>query len=60
MSNLTTELFKFYTLKQAVGVSGLSRTTLWKWIRTGTLPSYRVGREVLIEKTVLEDYLRGR
>jgi len=45
----------YVTLGQAVQVCGVSRTTMWKWVRAGKMPVIRVGREVLIEKGVLDE-----
>lgn len=47
-------LVDFYTLGDAAKVVGVSRVTLWRWIKSGKLEVVRVGREVLIEKRLVE------
>jgi len=44
----------FYTLGDAAKMIGVSRVTLWRWIKSGRLKVVRVGREVLIEKRLVE------
>lgn len=42
------------TRKEAARYLGISPVTLWRWIKTGKVPAYHIGREVLIEKAELE------
>ena len=57
-SSLVEVLGKYYMLGEAAKITGRGRTTLWRWIRDGKLQSYRIGREVLIEKAEVEKLRR--
>src|SRR3954447_4176669 len=49
----------YYTLAQAMAVLGVSRPTLWRWIRSGKLPAYKAGpRSTRIKRIDLEAVLR--
>src|SRR3954469_22004822 len=49
----------YYTIAQAMAVLGVSRPTLWRWIRSGKLPAYKVGpRSTRIKRVDLEAVLR--
>ena len=56
---LTSILAELCTLNEAAAL-GVSRTTLWRWQKTGRLRVYRVGREALIEKSAVEVLRRER
>lgn len=45
---------RYYTLGQAAQRLQRNPATLWRWIKDGKITAYRIGREVLIEKTVVE------
>ncbi len=47
-------LSEFYTLGDAAKALGISRVTLWRWIRDGKLKGYRIGRQVLVEKKSID------
>jgi len=54
---------KSYSIPEAAGVVGLSRTTVWRWVRTGRLPSFRWGGRRLIRADDLQaaiDAVSGR
>jgi excisionase family DNA binding protein len=44
----------YYTLGQAAKASQYNAVTLWRWIRDGKLEAHRIGREVLIEKRLVD------
>ena len=46
------------TKKQAAQYLGVSEVTIWHWVKADKLHAYRIGREVLIEKTELEKLRR--
>lgn len=48
----------FLTYGKAADALGVSRMTLWKWIKSGKIEAHRIGREVLIEKAVVEKLKR--
>ena len=50
----------FYTLAEALEASGVSRTAMWKWQRSGRLKTYPLGRETLIRKADVERIRRER
>ena len=55
MSTLIAELLHhLVTLNDAAQAIGVSKVTLWRWERQGKLTTYRIGREVLIEKAEVE------
>lgn len=46
--------------KQIAAALGVSVGTVWKWRRTGYLPTVEIGiRKVLIPKSALEQFLAG-
>ncbi len=47
-----------YTVKEACGIIGISRTTLWRAIRKGRLGCYRVGRRVLLSEEHMTGFLK--
>ena len=47
-----------YTIKDACAMIGISRSTLWKAIRTGRLGCYRIGRRVLFSEEHMTGYLK--
>jgi excisionase family DNA binding protein len=44
----------YYTYAQAAKKLGICKMTLWHWIKAGKLQTYRIGREVLLEKKAVE------
>ncbi len=44
----------FYTYAEAANALGVSKVTLWRWIKQGKIKTIRVGREVLVEKSLIE------
>jgi hypothetical protein len=55
---------KFFSLNEAVIIFGIPADTLRKWIkRDGSdgipaLPAFRPGKEILIQKEALENYIK--
>lgn len=50
---LQVALRDYYLLPEAAEAKGVSRVTIWRWIRDGKLSCERIGREVLIERNAL-------
>ena len=48
---------EYVTYRQAEDLSGLSRTTLWRLLRSGEIKAARIGRAVRINRRSLEGYL---
>ena len=48
-----------YTIKEAVAVSPLSRSTLYEDIAAGKLPARKRGGRTFIMRADLEDYLKA-
>jgi excisionase family DNA binding protein len=49
-----------YTVREAVQITRLSRTTLWKAVKSGKLKTCRIGaRRVLFTLTALQDFLNN-
>jgi excisionase family DNA binding protein len=47
-----------YSIKEACAMIGISRSTLWKAIRTGRLGCYRIGRRVMFSEEHMTGYLK--
>ena len=45
------------TTNEAAGILRITRGTLYEWIRTKQLPATRIGRKILIDRSVLEQVL---
>jgi excisionase family DNA binding protein len=43
----------------ALAFLGVSRPTLYRWIRDGRLPAYRAGRQLRFDRGELERFIRG-
>jgi len=57
LSELLDDYLFLYQVAEELGVS---RMTLWRWIKSGRLPVYRIGREVLVARhTVAKIKARG-
>jgi len=48
-----------YTVEQAAEVLGLSRSSMYEAVRSGSVPAIRVGGRWLISKVQLERFLSG-
>ena len=46
--------------EEARRLVGLSRTTLYRLVKTGEIKGARIGRSVRINRTSLEDYMERR
>ena len=49
-TKLEKELENYYTQDEAAQAKGVSRVTIWKWIKQKKLPVVKVGATVLIRK----------
>jgi len=55
LSTIIAELLHhLVTLTDAAQEIGVSKVTLWRWAKAGKVETYRIGREVLFEKAVVE------
>ena len=45
---------------ELVGILRVSRPTVYKYLREGTIPSVKVGRRILIPQKALDDFLNGK
>ena len=48
-----------YTLGEAAKVLAVNPVTVWRWINSGKMESYQIGREVLIEKAIVDEIRRA-
>jgi excisionase family DNA binding protein len=48
-----------YTVTEAAAVLGISRTSAYERVRAGELPSLRLGRRIVITRTVVDAMLGG-
>jgi len=53
-------LDKLISLKQAAGIAGVSRISIWRWIRGGTLKHVEVGGKLFVRRADLDRALRAR
>ena len=44
----------FYFLPEAIDLLGISRSTAYAWMRSGKLKTYKVGREVLVDRVAVD------
>jgi excisionase family DNA binding protein len=49
---------RYLTVSQAIKYSGLSKNKISKLIKQGRLPGEKIGRQILIEKAVLNTILK--
>ena len=55
-STLVEQIHDAYMLyAQAAQHIGVTKRTLGKWVKAGRVPVYHIGREVLIEKRLVEE-----
>jgi excisionase family DNA binding protein len=47
------------SVERVIEMSGLGRTYVWGAIRTASLPSYRVGRRILVRVEDLDSWIRA-
>ncbi|MBQ2211844.1 MAG: helix-turn-helix domain-containing protein [Ruminococcus sp.] len=47
---------EYFSIKQVCARLGVSRMTLRRWIDSGKLPAYKLGRLVRIKREDLEDF----
>lgn len=47
------------SVDEAAVLLGISRGLAYEAVRTGQIPSVKVGRRILIARTALEDWLRA-
>ena len=53
-------LADYYLYKDAVKEIGVTKPTVWRWIKKGKVEILRVGREILIEKSEVERLRSGQ
>lgn len=46
-----------YNIEEAIGVTGLNRTALFKAIRNGSLKTFKTGRRRMVSRKALEEYI---
>lgn len=50
---------EYLTYEQARQLTGLSRQTIWRAIKSGDVKAFRIGRSVKISRSSLEEYVRA-
>ena len=51
---------EYFSIKQVCARLGVSRMTLRRWIDSGKLPAYKLGRLVRIKAEDLTSFLQGQ
>ena len=51
---------EYYTIAEACKELGVTRQTIYRWIKLGTLTVEKIGRETLIEKEQVENHAMER
>jgi excisionase family DNA binding protein len=49
-----------FSVAEVAGFMGISSRTVWNLIKSGELPSFRVGARVLMSKSALEQFIAQR
>jgi excisionase family DNA binding protein len=50
---------RYLTYRQAKELTGLSRQTVWRLIKSGHVRAFKIGRSVKIERRSLEAYVQA-
>ena len=45
---------EYYRFTEVCQVLGISKMTLWRWVKAGKIKAYPIGQEVLFEKKVID------
>jgi excisionase family DNA binding protein len=48
-----------YSVPEVAAALGVDRNTVWRYVKSGDLPSRRLGYRVLIPVEALEEWLKG-
>jgi excisionase family DNA binding protein len=51
---------RYMTVPEVAEKLGVSRHTVYKWIRKKYLPGYRLGHEIRITESALKEFLEAR
>ena len=54
------DLGKLVSLREAAGIAGVSRISIWRWIRGGRLKHVEVGGKLFVRRADLDRALRAR
>ena len=46
-----------YSVAEAATILGISKTTLYEWIKEGVIPTFSIGTKTLITALGLEDFV---
>jgi putative molybdopterin biosynthesis protein len=51
---------RYVTVPEVAEMLKMSRATIYKWIRQGYLPAYRLGHEMRIKESDLQEFMEER
>ncbi len=51
---------EFLTLNETADMLRLSQLTIWRYIKSGKLPAYKIGRDWRIKRTELEQFIESK
>lgn len=50
---------QYYTLKEVTELLKISYITLYRWVQTGKIPAYKVGKQYRINKADYEEFIKS-
>jgi excisionase family DNA binding protein len=50
---------EYYTIGECADIIGVSERSVYKYVKLGTLPAYKVGRRWYVTKENLDRYITG-
>ena len=46
-----------YSVAEAATILGISKTTLYEWIKEGVIPTFSIGAKTMVSAQALEDFV---
>lgn len=60
MGEVKTEIMEYFSKSQAADILGVSRQTIWRWIKEGKIQLVEIGGFELIPRSNLEQIVKER
>lgn len=58
MSEITDEMLEALTVQKAAELLDVSERTIWRYVKRGEIPSFKIGRAVRIRREKLFEFIR--